>query len=250
MAGTYQGGANTNEAMGDVLRAVGTYMPGLIEKANAAQEPTAQAALKAAQSTASGWTKLSQDEQASNLAADTALLSGAGGRYAQAVKTIQDQFDPEAAQLRKSVGVGYDDLLKSFSLNGLSGGQIAAVDRGLNKKNIASGNFNKRSAINTVGNAMSFGDRFTQKQQNFQTALAGAGNSIGQLRSGFDASAIGSKPIGSGFGAYGQIGQPGIAAAQGIIGPAMGYGQTSMTKLSPLLNAQNSFNSVISTLKG
>lgn len=89
------------------------------------------------------------------------LLTGTGAENARTAAALDREINP-TAQLARTRSA---DLMNSINLNGLSGGERAEVERSLNKSNTATGNLGLDNATNAVKNAMSFGDRMTQKRQ-------------------------------------------------------------------------------------
>lgn len=250
MAGPYSGGNSESEATWETLKAYQQYMPAFIDMANQAMLPTAQASLATAQATQPGWAALQREEQAGNLASDTALLKGRGGDYASALLNIQKQFDPEFFAGREAINKSFSDIDKAYGTGALSDAEAESASRALNKKNIQSGNFGHSSALNTIQNAVGYTDKLYDRL-NRKTANTSAWSSaLPGLKVGFDASGIGSKPIGTGLAAYGSTGNQGLSSANGIMNNMFNLGQTSMNKTTPTQNAFNMFSGLVGAVRG
>jgi len=59
-------------------------------------------------------------------------------------------------------------------MNGLSGGEQAAVERSTAQSNAGTGNLGLNNATNVISNAMNFGDAYHQKQDSLKSALGAA----------------------------------------------------------------------------
>jgi hypothetical protein len=106
---------------------------------------------------------LSQAQALSN--AD--LLSGGGGLFALMGAGLTNLLNPAQA----AANTGATNLVNSINLNGLSGGEQAAVERSLNQSNIATGNMGLDNATNAVRNAMMFGQALADKRTQMGNAL-------------------------------------------------------------------------------
>jgi hypothetical protein len=130
--------------------------------------------------TASGLNQLNQyapgyQQAGANLSTQQALsqadlLSGAGGLYALEGAGLTNLLNPAQAASNTQAA----NLVNSINLNGLSGGETAAVDRSLNQSNYATGNLGLDNATNAVQNAMQFGNALQAKRAALGTALGQA----------------------------------------------------------------------------
>ena len=105
------------------------------------------------------------------------LISGEGGRAANNANALSAAINPEYYQGRNQVANASSQLMQSLGpLGGLGGGEMAAAERAINQGNVAGGNLGNNNPMNTVANAMNFGEFARQKQ-------GIVGNAIGQVNS-------------------------------------------------------------------
>jgi len=105
------------------------------------------------------------------------LIGGQGGRAAINADMLSAAINPEYYQGRSQVANASADLMKSLGpLGGLGGGEMAAAERAINQGNVAGGNLGNNNPMNTVANAMNFGEFARQKQ-------GIVSNAIGQVNS-------------------------------------------------------------------
>lgn len=105
------------------------------------------------------------------------LLSGAGGLYALEGAGLTNLLNPAQAASNTQAA----NLVNSINLNGLTGGETAAVERSLNQSNTATGNLGIDNATNAVANAMNFGQALQAKRAALGQAL-GAAQGIAQAQ--------------------------------------------------------------------
>jgi|SRR6185295_9991784 len=185
-------------------------LPGIIQAANQGAVPTAQSGLAAAQAVTPGYSQLGidtlrqylpqyadvgnqvneQNAQA-NAQTDLDVLGGTGGQLARTAADLQNQVDPQTAQIRNLESGRIQDLLGSINLNGLSGGEQAAIERANAQGALATGNLGNDSAINTVKNASNFGNALQSKRDALTKALDTATAFLPASKSGIDATQVG-----------------------------------------------------------
>jgi len=102
-------------------------------------------------------------------------LAGAGGLYALMGSGLTNLLNPAQAANNSQAS----NLVNSINLNGLSGGEESAVERSLNQSNAATGNLGLSNPMNTVANAMNFGNALQAKRVALGNAL-GASNAVAQ----------------------------------------------------------------------
>lgn len=103
------------------------------------------------------------------------LIAGEGGRTAINADFLNRVINPNYYNTANQLAQSSSDLLSSFGRGAqLGGGELAAAERGINQGNAATGNLGNNNAMNTVANAMNFGEYARQKQQLL-------GNAIGQV---------------------------------------------------------------------
>jgi hypothetical protein len=166
-----------------------TYLPQIMNETNAQETPSALAQLGATQATQPGYNalnwqqlnqyglplaQLGQQIQSSNaLAGSQTLLNqlqGPGGQAAIYGTALNNALNP-AQQAANGQAA---NLVNSINLNGLSGGEQAAVERSLNQSNYATGNLGLDNATNAVSNAMQFGNALQAKRAALGSALGTA----------------------------------------------------------------------------
>lgn len=179
--------------MGSVLNAYTQYLPGLIQSTAAQQPNIAQAQLNAtmgtqplynalnlqqAQQYAMPLAQIGQQVANSNAQAGALTnynqLTGTGGASALAAEQLARATNPGYYQVQDASNNQATNLLNSYNMNGLSGGEQAAVERSTAQSNAGTGNLGLNNATNTVSNAMNFGDAYHQKQNSLMNALGAA----------------------------------------------------------------------------
>lgn len=189
------GGPNVpqSEGMGSVLNAYSQYLPGLIQSTAAQQPNVAQQQFNAtlgtqplynalnlqqAQNYAVPLAQVGQEVQASNAQAGGATnynsIMGSGGAAALAAGDLAHASNPGYYQVQNAANNQATNLLNSYNMNGLSGGEQSAVERSLARDNNTTGNLGNSNATNTISNAMNFGDAFHAKQNSLGNALGAA----------------------------------------------------------------------------
>lgn len=197
---------SVNESTGDMLQAYIKYLPDLLKSTSAQVLPTEQAQLAASQQISPAYSKLQADifsqiapglnktgqdiarsNAMSSAESDKAVLAGPGrDLVTQGLETAKIA-DPEYYKTREATGGQLSNLLGSFNLNGLSGGERAEAERSINRGNAGRGLGNNEGTLNTVSNAMNFGNAFQQKRQNLQSAIGSATAFLGNgAKSGVD----------------------------------------------------------------
>lgn len=155
------------------------------------------------------------------------LLNGPGTRAAIGATTLSNALNPtQAANQRQAT-----NLVNSINLNGLSGGEQAAVERSLNQSNYATGNLGIDNATNTVSNAMKFGQALQDKRNALGNALnTGVGVATAQN--------VFANPVGTALGT-GQTNQGSqFANSSGPTSSFAGMGQGLLGSLTSTANAQ------------
>ncbi len=106
-------------------------------------------------------------------------ILGPGGATALAANQLEQAVNPQYYMLRDATANQAANLVNSVNLNGLSGGEQAAVERSLNQSNYAKGNLGLDNATTAVGNAMNFGDYLNTKRTALGQALGSATGVMG-----------------------------------------------------------------------
>lgn len=192
MGGSY--GTPKPESTATMLKAYGQYLPSVLQATNSQAVPTAQASLAADQATAGGEAALNTQltgQYAPQLAAINSQiqnqqtqagsgtiaqeLTGSGADAAAAAKNLLASQNPDFQKTMDSSATQSQNLLNSYSLNGLSPGEAAATERSTNQGNSGTGNLGLANPTNVVSNAMNFGSAFDAKRAALNTAI-GTGN--------------------------------------------------------------------------
>lgn len=216
--------ASSQETTDQILSAYATRIPEVLRATASQSVPLAQADLAAAQAVQPGYAGL--QSQANELAAQQAIkqLTGSGAEVATAAKALQDKLDPTQALTATKTA----DLLNSINLNGLSGGERAEVERSLARSATATGNLGLDNATNAVTNAMSFGDRLSQKRAELNSFINTANSGNAQRSGTFN-------PIITAM-TQGQVATPSS-------GNAFQFGQSALGNIASATGAQNALTS-------
>lgn len=110
------------------------------------------------------------------------ILGGEGQRIAAGSKAIDQFLDPEYYASRAGVSQGYQNLLGGLNPNELSGSEVANIERNQNRSNIGTGTANTGSNISAIKNAMTFGDRLQQKQNQVSNILSQVSSGLPALK--------------------------------------------------------------------
>ena len=194
----------TNESTAAVLQAYSQYLPELLRVTSSNILPMEQAKLQASRATSPGYAQVQSDiyrrfgpqnahtasevDRINRLGAanaDLAVLSGPGRAVISQADQLARMIDPEFYATRAAASGQLQNLLGSYDLSGLSGGESAAAERATNLYNEGSGLTNP-SATRTISNAMQFGDAFERKRQSLAQAIGAATSFLPSSRSGFD----------------------------------------------------------------
>lgn len=215
------GRQSPDQQVGESYADYAKYLPEILRITNENMGGQARANLAAAQAVAPAYNKLAAAQQASEAKSAADLLGGVGGKYLTALQETKNRLNPTYGAL-SSAGKSMQDLIGSYDLKGLSGGERAAAERGVNYANIASGNIGTPSAINTVSNALQFSDRYNQKRQ----ALGNLLNSSASLFGAGQSNAVNPNDMfgrqSNAFGQYGGIGNNTQSTATTMFGDILG----------------------------
>lgn len=170
---------SSQESTDEMLKAYATHIPSLLQATASQNTQLAQSDLAAAQSVAGGYNDLNLQNTNQQNANAAAVLAGSGGDVAKAAKALDESVNPEYAAIRAKAATQTGNLLDSINLDGLSGGERAEVERSLGRSATATGNLGLDNATNAVSNAMSYGDRMSQKRSELGNIVAGATNFMG-----------------------------------------------------------------------
>ena len=168
---------------------------------------TAKAELEAAQQTSGGYNQLSIDNQQkygtqlndlankqvginqqAAAANDLATLQGSGGKLIGQTQELLQKVDPEYYASRAMLGGKIDALGKNLSAD-VTPTERAELDRYLNRSAVPGQAAN--SQINTLGNAMKFGQLGADRTNQLVANIGRVAQALPQLRSGVDLFGIG-----------------------------------------------------------
>jgi hypothetical protein len=116
---------------------------------------------------------------------DLAVSRAVGGDLLKQSVLNQQIADPEWYGTRALLGKNLGDMLNAGA--GLTEGEMAQIERGVNRTNFNGGNTNNPSASIAARGAMTFGNAGTNK---FLSGIQAATNALPALRSGMDANLI------------------------------------------------------------
>ena len=188
--------------------------------------------------------KLQASQAAALTQSQADILKNQGVDYAAAAKQAAQAYDPEYFASREAASKSMNDLLGSYDVsNGLSGGEQANVERGLNRQGLSMGTLNApNSNTNTIRNAFGYDDRLQQKKSGLAQALQGTAGTLGALKSGFDPGAIVGNALYANNAGQGQqinANNPNVGQGSNAMGSNLLGATTNMA------NSQNLFNSNI-----
>lgn len=246
---------STNESTAAMLQAYTQYFPGLIAATNQQLAPTAQAQLGAQQATGDASQKLALDlyskygpqfsqignqiDSQNKLASsnsDLAVLQGPGAQLAQTAQDIRAKVNPEEVAAQKAIQGQIGSLVSGLDPTKLSGSESAQVERSLGRDNAKGGAL--AGGINTVGNAMSFGNALGAKQSNISSILNNSAGALGASSNRFDpiATALGRPSTEAGTSQF-----TGVNPTAGD--QAFNLGQGFLGNISQTNQQQNQINS-------
>jgi len=116
-------------------------------------------------------------------------IQGAGGQAAAAAEALARGTNPDYYQAQDAASKGAASAVGAIDLGGLSPGEQAATERGMNQSNVGTGNLGVLNPTNTISNALNFGGAFNSKvglMNNAVGAASGAANSAAN-NGGFNA---------------------------------------------------------------
>lgn len=124
---------------------------------------------------------------------DNTVASGPGADLLATTNTNQRLVNPEYYQGREFLSKKYQDVANSIGVDGLSGSEMAEIERGINR--VAGPD---RSNSRIIAAANTFGDRSLARKDSLTRALGNYAATLPSLKSGVDAFQVTSgKPSGS-----------------------------------------------------
>lgn len=252
---------SSTESTAQVLQSYAAYLPQLAQVANSIVAPTELANLRAAQATSPAYAKLNLDQlkafgpeyaqTGTNLdkiiklgssASDLATLRGPGGELAKESTALAKSIDPEYYKTRAETA---DVLSRLNSMLPTSAapteGELAAIERGVNRGEAVSGNVGNPNAINTVVRGMNFGQGAMDIADRRRAAIASAVNTASTFlptsRSGFDVvqTALGRPSTYNAIGQFTGLQKTGDTASQ--------FGSNALSNIFQAQSQTNDINS-------
>ncbi len=210
-----------------MLEAYSKYLPQLMRSSSAQILPNERALLQASKEVSPQYAALQNEimrkNALNNAETDRQVMAGPGRSLVEQGLGLSKIADPEYYSVRANTGKQLNDLLGSFNLDGLSNGEAAAAERGINRNNFAGGRGNNTSQLTTVGNAMNFGNAFNQKRANLTNAIGAATGFLGNgAKSGVD---VFQQAVGRPSTAFTGAPQPQVGASANAFGMNL-LGQT------------------------
>jgi len=226
--------SSTNESMAEILGAMRQYFPGTMESVRTTYQPQAQAEFDIAKQFTPQWAELqydtlnkegrdlsklgrelSREEQIGAAETEREIAGGIGRDLTQTARELQQVMDPEAYKTKADLSKHIEDAFTSLGTPGsLSADETEQISRGLGRNAYSVG-----SPMETVNNAMTFGDAQAKRRDEFNKALQTATNAIPAMRSGLTGFEVGTRrTLLPNFGQsnYTGIQQPGIATSNAM----------------------------------
>lgn len=192
------------ESTASMIEAYRAGLPGLMQVTNSQIGPNELAQLQSAMETSPAYSKLQADiydtvgrqlnktgtdianqNQLNSAQNDLAVMRSVGGDLLNQSVEMNKIVDPEYYTNRALLGGRLAESLNAGA--NLTEGEMAQIERGLNRSNAGSGNNNNNSATNVAAGASTFGRAGVDKINN---AIQMATNALPALRSGLDANLI------------------------------------------------------------
>lgn len=114
------------------------------------------------------------------------LGGGIGEDIIRASVALQGLLDPEFVAGREAVGRGIAKNVEALGYGDLTGSEVAAMERAINRGNVARGINDTPTPGSTLRAASEFGNASTQKKLALSQALTGASQGLQSLRFGVD----------------------------------------------------------------
>ena len=196
-----------SESTAEMMKALQEHLPGYMSTLRKEIVPTAQAELQGAQEVSPGYAKLTADvydtegrrlnkigeeiaasNQLAKARSDANVLAGPGMDIIKSADAAQRLIDPEFYKMKEATGKLGTGIINSYGGDPtkLSGSERQEVERGLAQEGAQRGTLNSPSAINTVENAMAFGNAAEQKRQGAANTLTQLSQPMTATRSGVD----------------------------------------------------------------
>lgn len=195
---------STQESTASMIEAYRAGLPGLMKVTNSQIGPNELAQLQSAMETSPAYSKLQADiydtvgrqmnktgtdianqNQLNSAQNDLAVMRSVGGDLLKQSVEMNKIVDPEYYTNRALLSGRLAESLNAGA--NLTEGEMAQIERGLNRSNAGSGNNNNNSATNVAAGASTFGRAGVDKINN---AIQMATNALPALRSGLDANLI------------------------------------------------------------
>lgn len=247
---------SAQESTKEMMQALQENLPGYMAAIRKEIVPTAQAQYDASASLSPKYADLTKNlydtsgrdlnrigeeiaasNQMAKAKSDAAVLAGPGLDIIKQADAAQRAIDPEFYALKAGAGKLGTDIMKSYGDDPtkLSGGEAEAVSRGLAQEGLQRGTFATPSQVDTVQNAMAFGDAANKRRESAAGVLGTVSGAMPATRSGVDVlqqatGRPGQSNAGAGqfTGAQQGLGDQAFGQAQALMGQAGANQQTAM----------------------
>lgn len=242
---------STQESTAQMIEAYRQGLPGLMEVSNAQIRPNELAQLASQQATSPGYAKLQGDiydtegrrlnkigneiagaNQQATAQNDLNTINTVGKDLVGASLDAAKIADPEYYKNRELFGNSLATLLSAGG--DLTGGELAALERGVNRSNASTGTSFIPSATTVASNAMAFGDASRNKLMQGLQLATGA---LPTLRSGMDTNLISTGKSSSNSGDNKFLGTQ-VGAGQQV----SGYGNNLLGNIGQIKQQENDIN--------
>lgn len=171
---------SANESTRAMLQALAQYAPDAIYAINDTAPDTARTQLAIDKELYPQYYELDRQNQLQGSKNELEIAKGTGAELADQATALQQKVDPEFYKSRALVSDAIGKYLGSYDPSTLSPTEMAQIERGIGREGPVT-----PSAMNTIKNAQTFGDKATQRWQNFGNAVTQAASALPALKTGF-----------------------------------------------------------------
>jgi hypothetical protein len=218
------------------MAALQQYAPGAIQAIAGLTPGTAQQIAAGDVAVAPAYNELYRTGQLASANTEADIAAGPGQRLVSSADTAQKTLDPEYYAQRGLLSNAMSKYLTSYDPSSLTPTEEAQISRGIG----ATGGSVTPSSMQTIRNAQTFGDKGTQRWQNFGQAVTNASTALPSLKSGINgfnvATQRGTNPGGSGFA---NVGSSAANTNFGFANSALGN-VSATQRNTDTINAENS----------
>lgn len=246
-----------------LMEAMAMTVPGVLQMASAAtpgQEMlSARTALKTlpiqqqiTEQQARTLAGLGREFEREDVANRADILRGEGADFITSLNKLNQQSDPEFYRTRAETADNISRLFNSINVDGLSGGEMEAIERSVNRDNVGTGNLGVASPTKTIQNALQFGregQAFEGVKKNQLTQAINAATAfLPSAKQNTDANAavFGGNPMKpTSFAQTSQVGQP----TKDLIGNVFGASNSRVSQnTSNMINAPSDAEAIMGSM--